>query len=80
MIHAISLYDILNKCYLDLEVQPAKEKINSLPCAGLWTDILMVVPRFSLRTGDLPVIMSLPMPLKTTLILPILEAGCGQNP
>lgn len=35
MIHTISLYDILNKRYLDLEVQPAKEKNEFLALCRL---------------------------------------------
>lgn len=80
MIHTISLYDILNKRYIDLEVQPAK-KINFLACAASWTGIPMAFSLSSLLTEDLPVIMSLPMPLKTTLTLPYVQripmsAGC----
>lgn len=36
-IHTISLFDLVSKRYLDVVVQPGRQKMNLLPCASLWT-------------------------------------------
>lgn len=52
MLHTISLYDILNKRYLDCVVQPGRKKTNSELSASLLTGIRTGAALSSLPTED----------------------------